>query len=108
PDELLPKAAYQIEVTADRDGVISKVDAEDLGLAAIMLGAGRETIESELDLAAGLMLHKKISDKVEKGETIVTIHSNKKEVDDSVQRIKDNINISDEAEHLTLIHEIIH
>lgn len=108
PDELLPKAAYQIEVTADRDGVISKVDAEELGVAAMMLGAGRETIESELDLAAGLMLHKKIGDKVEKGETIVTIHSNKKEVDASVQRIKDNIKISDQAEPLTLIHEIIH
>ena len=108
PDELLPQAAYQIEVTADRDGVISEVDAEDIGVAAMMLGAGRETIDSELDLAAGLMLHKKIGDKVAKGERIVTIHSNKKEVESSVQMIKENIKISDHAEPLTLIHEIIH
>ena len=108
PDELLPRASYQVEVTADRDGIISEVDAEELGVAAMILGAGRETIDSKLDLAAGLMLHKKIGDKVTKGERIVTIHSNKKEVESSVQMIKENIKISDHAEPLTLIHEIIH
>lgn len=108
PDELLPQASYQVEVTADRDGIISEVDAEELGVAAMILGAGRETIDSKLDLAAGLMLHKKIGDEVAKGERIVTIHSNKKEVESSVQMIKENIKISDHAEPLTLIHEIIH
>ena len=108
PDELLPKAAYQVEVTADRDGVISEVDAEELGVAAMILGAGRETIDSELDLAAGLMLHKKIGDEVKKGDSILTIHSNKKDVDASVKIIKDNIKISDHADPVTLIHEVIH
>src|SRR5699024_2750149 len=68
PDELLPRASYQVEVTADRDGIISEVDAEELGVAAMILGAGRETINSKLDLAAGLMLHKKIGDEVKKGD----------------------------------------
>lgn len=108
PDELLPQAAYQVEVTADRDGVISEVDAEELGVAAMILGAGRETIDSELDLAAGLMLHKKIGDEVKKGDSILTIHSNKKDVDASVKIIKDNIKISDHADPVTLIHEVIH
>ena len=108
PDELLPQAAYQVEVTADRDGVISEMDAEELGVAAMILGAGRETIDSQLDLAAGLILHKKIGDEVKKDESILTIHSNKKDVAASVKIIKDNIKISDHAEPVTLIHEIIH
>lgn len=108
PDELLPQAEFQIEVTADRDGVISEIEAEELGVAAMLLGAGRETIDSELDLAAGLMLHKKIGDEVKKGESILTIYSNKEDVDASVKKIKENIQISDHANPVTLIHKVIH
>lgn len=108
PDELLPQAEFQIEVTADRDGVISEIEAEELGVAAMLLGAGRETIDSELDLAAGLMLHKKIGDEVKKGESILTIYSNKEDVDASIKKIKENIQISDHANPVTLIHKVIH
>lgn len=108
PDEILPQAEFQIDVKADRDGVIGAIDAEELGIAGMLLGAGRETIDSELDLAAGLMLHKKIGDPVEVGETMVTIYSNEEEVTPSVDKIKENITIRDEAEAVTLIHEIIH
>lgn len=108
PEELLPQAKFKIEVKADEAGFISKINADELGVAAMLLGAGRETLESELDLAAGLMLHKKIGDPVAVGETIVTIHSNKENVDPSIKKIKDNIEISDHAEALTLIHEVIH
>lgn len=108
PEELLPQAEFHIEVKADEAGVISAINAEQLGIAAMLLGAGRETIESELDLAAGLMLHKKIGDPVEKGETMLTIYSNKEDVDASIQKIKANITISEDGEALDLIHEIIH
>lgn len=107
PDELLPQAAFQIEVTADRSGVITAMDAEELGIAGMLLGAGRETKDSVLDLAAGLMLHKKIGDQVEEGDTLVTIHSNFEEVDSSIVLIKENLTIGDQAEPITLIHEII-
>lgn len=108
PEELLPQAKFKIEVKADKAGFISKINADELGIAAMLLGAGRETMESKIDYAAGLMLHKKIGDPVEVGETMVTIHSNKEDVDASIKKIKDNIEISDHAEALTLIHEIIH
>lgn len=108
PEELLPQAAFKIEVKAEEAGVISKINADELGVAAMLLGAGRETMESELDLAAGLMLHKKIGDAVEEGETIVTIYSNKEDVDASIEKIKANIELSDHADALTLIHEVIH
>ena len=108
PDELLPQAAFQIEVEAGRDGVISEIEAEELGVAAMLLGAGRETIDSELDLAAGLMLHKKIGDEVKKGDSILTIYSNKENVDASIKKIKENITITDHAEPVRLIHKVIH
>ena len=107
PDEMLPQAKFQIEVTADTEGYITEIDAEELGVAGMLLGAGRATKDSELDLAAGLMLRKKIGDKVSVGDTIVTIHSNSEDVDSSIKLIKDNIKIGDQAEPVTLIHEII-
>ncbi len=108
PDELLPKAAYQVEVKAERAGVVSAMEAEELGIAGMLLGAGRETVDSELDLAAGLMLHKKIGDKVAVGDVLVTIYSNKEDVTPSIEKIKENITISDQAVPVQLIHEIIH
>ena len=107
PEELLPQAEFQIPVKAGRAGVISAMDAEELGIAGMLLGAGRETKDSELDLAAGLILHKKIGDQVEEGETLVTIHSNKEDVQSSVDKILANIEISEAAEPIQLIHEII-
>ena len=105
--ELLPQAEFQIPVKAERSGVVSAIDAEELGIAGMLLGAGRETKDSELDLAAGLILHKKIGDSVEEGETLVTIHSNKEDVQSSVDKILANIEISEAAEPVQLIHEVI-
>ena len=105
--ELLPQAEFQIPVKAKRSGVVSAIDAEELGIAGMLLGAGRETKDSELDLAAGLILHKKIGDSVEEGETLVTIHSNKEDVQSSVDKILANIEISEAAEPVQLIHEVI-
>lgn len=105
--ELLPQAEFKIPVKAERSGVVSAIDAEELGIAGMLLGAGREKKDSELDLAAGLILHKKIGDSVEKGETLVTIHSNKQDVQSSVDKILANIEISEAAEPVQLIHEVI-
>lgn len=107
PDTMLPQAKYQIDVTADKEGYVTEIDAEELGVAGMLLGAGRATKDSELDLAAGLMLRKKIGDKVSVGDTLVTIHSNSEDVDSSIKLIKENIKIGDHAEPVTLIHEII-
>ena len=76
PDRL-PRAAYQIEVPARDAGVVAEIVADEIGLAAMMLGAGRATKDSEIDLAVGLTLHKKIGDPVEKGEPLATIHANR-------------------------------
>jgi len=73
---LLPTAEKHYEIKAGEDGFIDELNSEEIGLVAMMLGAGRETFESKLDYAAGLVLKKKISDPVKKGETVAVLHYN--------------------------------
>jgi len=105
--EKLPQAAYQIEVPAKENGVVAEITADAIGTAAMLLGAGRATKESTIDLAVGLMLNRKIGDKVEVGESLVTIHANRENVDDVIQKIYESIRIADHAEAPVLIHDII-
>ncbi|MBM6614598.1 pyrimidine-nucleoside phosphorylase [Desemzia sp. RIT804] len=105
--ELLPKAAYQTEVLANKDGYLAELVADELGVASMMLGAGRATKESEIDLAVGLVLHKKVGDPVKKGESLLTIHSNQEEVPDVEQKIWECITIADKAEPLPLIYDVL-
>lgn len=105
--ELLPKSEYQIDVLANKDGFVSEIIADELGIAAMMLGAGRATKESEIDLAVGIVLHKKVGDPVKKGEALLTIHTNKEEVPDVEQKIWEGITIADSATPIPLIHEVI-
>ncbi|MCC5915485.1 MAG: thymidine phosphorylase [Balneolaceae bacterium] len=78
-----PKADYIVDVPAPQGGYVSEMDAFALGMASLELGAGRRAKEDSVDPQAGFMLHKKIGDPVKKGETIVTIHTNKKEMADA-------------------------
>lgn len=103
----LPQAKYKIELPAKQSGYISRMVADEIGVASMILGAGRATKEDVIDLAVGLVLHKKVGDKVEEGESILTIYSNRENVDDVKQKLYDNIFISDTATEPTLIHTII-
>ncbi|RBW68968.1 pyrimidine-nucleoside phosphorylase [Bacillus taeanensis] len=104
----LPTAKYTFEVEAKEDGIVSEIVANDIGTAAMILGAGRATKESEIDLAVGLVLHKKIGDSVKKGEPLVTIHSNKEEVEDVIERIYESYTITqDKVKIPTLIYDHI-
>ncbi|MGX1079008.1 pyrimidine-nucleoside phosphorylase [Bacillus sp. SLBN-57] len=68
--EKLPQAAYKIDVPAKEAGVVSEIVADQIGVAAMLLGAGRATKEDKIDLAVGIMLRKKVGDAVEKRRTI--------------------------------------
>lgn len=103
----LPQAKYKIELPAKQSGYISKMVADEIGVASMILGAGRATKEDVIDLAVGLVLHKKVGNKVEEGESILTIYSNREHVDDVKQKLYNNIFISDTATEPTLIHTII-
>ncbi len=105
--EKLPQAKYKIDVPAKQSGFVSNMVADEIGIAAMLLGAGRATKEDKIDLAVGLMLRRKVGDKVEKGETLVTIYANRENVEDIKAKIYENISISDHATKPTLIHEVI-
>jgi pyrimidine-nucleoside phosphorylase len=106
--DLLPKAKYIIELPAQESGYVAEITADSVGTAAMLLGAGRATKESEIDLAVGLVLRKKVGDKVEVGESLVTIYSNTEEIDDVTKKLYENIKIStNEVKSPTLIYEVI-
>ncbi|MED2010883.1 pyrimidine-nucleoside phosphorylase [Brevibacillus borstelensis] len=75
PDRL-PKASLTAEVKASQDGYISAIDAETVGHASVVLGAGRLTKEMPIDLAVGIVLAKKRGDQVRKGDVLATVHAN--------------------------------
>jgi len=94
--DLLPASKYSFEVKADRDGYVSKIIADEIGLAALSVGAGRETKESVVDPAVGVVIRKKVGDKVNKGESIATIYANNIEKAKEAEfRIKNAYHYSD-------------
>ena len=74
--ELLPKASIVMEIKAEEDGFVEKIETEEIGMVCLLLGGGRETKESEIDLSVGLVLHKKIGDAVKKGGVLATMYGN--------------------------------
>ena len=75
----LPLAPVQLEVPALESGFVSRIEAEQVGLVSMHLGGGRATKDSEIDLSVGLVLHKKVGDSVEAGESLATIHASSQE-----------------------------
>ncbi len=73
---LLPRASIVREVVAPRSGYIAGIDAMEVGLTAVDLGAGRTVKGDSVDPAVGLVLHRKIGDYVKQGEALFTLHAN--------------------------------
>lgn len=105
--ELLPTAEYQIDYKAKSSGVVSELIANEIGVASMMLGAGRQTKEDDIDLSVGIVLNKKVGDNVNEGESLLTIHSNRENVDDVIKKLDESIEIKAQAKTPTLIHKII-
>ena len=77
--ELLPTAEYQEDIISSQEGYISHITCSEIGMCSLLLGGGRETKESAIDLSVGLILHKKVGDFVKKGETLAVLHGNDRE-----------------------------
>lgn len=106
--ERLPQAPFKLELPAKESGYVAEITADSIGTAAMILGAGRATKESEIDLSVGLVLNKKIGDKVEAGESLVTIYSNTENIDDVKQRLYEHIKVIDKkVDAPELIYEVI-
>lgn len=105
PEHILPQAKFKIDLPAKTSGVVAKIVADEIGIASMLLGGGRQKADDKLDYAVGIMLHKKIGDRVNAGDSLLTIYSNREDVSDIKKRLYDNIEISESAEKPTLIYE---
>ncbi len=93
PDRF-PQASLTYEVKAEADGYISAMNTEEIGLTSLVLGGGRETKESEIDLTVGIVFEKKIGAKVNSGDTIAVLHANDREkLSAATKRLQDAITI---------------
>lgn len=106
---LLPRAEYSYEVTAHEAGCLTRLDAKLCGLASGLLGAGRETKESIIDPGAGIILHKKKHDYVEKGTPIATLYASKEVLfPEAAEKIREAVSIGeDPREKKQMIYERI-
>ena len=75
--ERLPRAPIQRPVIADAAGTVLAIDAEAIGGAAMVLGAGRERAEDQIDPGAGLVIERKIGDVVRPGDALAAIHTSR-------------------------------
>lgn len=74
--ERLPKAKAIYEVKAPKDGYIRRIICDEVGICSLILGGGRETKESVIDLSVGIVLNRKVGDYVKKGDVLAQIHYN--------------------------------
>jgi pyrimidine-nucleoside phosphorylase len=107
---LLPKASIVREIVSDRSGYVAKIDCSEIGICSLILGGGRETKESEIDLSVGLILKKKVGDHVREGEPLAVIHANdEKKLEEAQKRFLAAYHFSDTApEARALIRRILH
>lgn len=73
---LLPKALIVEDIDSMQDGYVCHIDCDEIGICSLLLGGGRETKESVIDLSVGLVLHKKVGDSVRTGEALATVYAN--------------------------------
>jgi len=86
--ELFPKASIQMEVLAEKPGYVSHIVTDEIGMTSLILGGGRETKDSVIDLSVGIEIHKKLGDKVEIGDSLATLYGNVSEkVDAAAARL---------------------
>jgi pyrimidine-nucleoside phosphorylase len=94
--ELYPISKHIIEVKSDCKGTISGIDTYQLGLDSIVLGAGRKSLNDTIDPKAGLVVHKHLGDKVEKGEVLISLHTDdQKAAEELTKTISSRFDISE-------------
>ncbi len=95
---MLPQAKIIEEITSINEGYIKEIKCKEIGMCSLILGGGRETLESTVDLSVGVVLHKKIGDYVRKNESLATIYANDREkMEEAKKRFLQAYDFSSEA-----------
>lgn len=105
--ELLPTAKYKIPFIAYKSGFIEEMDTEQIGVAGMLLGAGRRTLDDEIDMAVGLEFVNKVGAYVNKDDVICYLHANSKNVEQSLKILQEAIKIGKNKRVLKLIEGVI-
>ena len=103
--EKFPIAKNIIAVKSECAGFIERIDSLEIGLSAMRLGAGRATMEDKIDMAAGIVLSKKVGDKVEAGEILAYAHTNHDEYENELKDIKHAFKITSKE---VVVEPIVH
>lgn len=108
--EMLPKASVIREIPSPASGFVEKIVCDEIGICSLILGGGRETKESSVDLSVGLLLKKKVGDRVEQGEALAVLYANdEKKADVAAERFLQAYTIGAErVSKPTLIKGVIH
>lgn len=95
---LMPKARETVDLKAEADGRVARIACRAVGHAGMLLGAGRETVDSRVDPAVGIVLHKKVGDLVIAGESLATLHVNdRRRLEEAREMLRKAIVVAPEA-----------
>ena len=102
-------AQHRVQVRCEQDGYITAINAEAVGSIAVLLGAGRATKEDVIDHAAGIILHKNTGDRVQKGDVLCTLYTNREPaLEAATRRFLDAVTIGNTAPPKNpLIYEVV-
>ncbi|WP_027417370.1 pyrimidine-nucleoside phosphorylase [Aneurinibacillus terranovensis] len=104
----LPQARSQVEVIASESGYVHFIDAESVGLAVMLLGAGRKIKDEKIDYAVGITLKKKVGDQVRKGDIFAILHTNNRDHRESEELLRHAYKVkAEKPDQLPLIYDII-
>ncbi|ACT00992.1 pyrimidine-nucleoside phosphorylase [Paenibacillus sp. JDR-2] len=106
----LPQAAEQAEVKAAAAGFIAAIDAEELGIAAMLLGAGRATKDASIDYSVGITIRKKVGDAVSEGDTLAVLHTRAQDpaVEEVIAKVREAYTIAaDKPEERPLLLSVV-
>ncbi|HHV30770.1 pyrimidine-nucleoside phosphorylase [Acetivibrio mesophilus] len=105
---LLPQARKHIEIKSLTAGYVNSIDAEDIGVSAMLLGAGRKTRDDSIDFSAGITMIKKVGDWVDEGDTLCILHTNISDCRDAEELSQNAFVIKDnKPEPIKYVHCII-
>ncbi len=106
----LPRAAHVRQVAAASEGYVAAMDAERVGRASMLLGAGRDRVDAVIDPAAGIVLHKKPGDRVARGESVLELHYNDdRQLENAIRMAESAISVANtRPAHTPLVFAWVH
>ncbi len=106
--EKLPRAAHLKDIPSPRTGYVGRIDTEAIGVAAMLLGAGRETVDAQIDPAVGLVVKRKIGDPVSAGDPLLTLHYDDRSLEETERLVSNAYHIQDQPPaKVPLVHKIL-